>query len=487
MSYTTNSPITNFPDKNKYVVKNLNYNKKKSEKIIDTNFRNQNNTKTAIINENSNNYYDIIDDTKKVKNKNTTPTKLNCKIHTNEISSSSLVKKTTSNNNQNRSVSIDKKRLSNRKTKNSKKNMETSENKYNSISSNNKKIYSKKKNDVSGIAAKNKSMNYEHVSRDSTNSLSKSLEMNKLINCSKLNNTQSMDSSSLKLSSSVKVNKKNLKNTDQHDELKENNSFVLKKKLLSITKESRVRRINKMDEDDYYLTINSLLPYFNNTFNVTRVKRYIENSRTYGKGQKSNSNTNYSFLANLSVKGGKSKVPESVYNKLHMNNKFTKGNFTDSNGKPLWCKKNKQQSVEKSDDSSTHSGDICALVSDALLAYCDGNFQIKDQLKRVCTLEPNGDLQEFTKNDHLYTMENVINNTVRTFSKMEEFKRNINKENSQIIEKGSQPYKNFIPEVFNFEKEIKIIFYNRIDPTQLVGPIQFIPLDTGPTKFFYGK
>uniref|UniRef100_A0AAF5DFZ6 Uncharacterized protein n=1 Tax=Strongyloides stercoralis TaxID=6248 RepID=A0AAF5DFZ6_STRER len=354
-----------------------------------------------------------------------------------------------------------------------------------------KKVISKKK---SNLIVKNQPSNENVIENCNEKQKESILDLGNIKKLNFSNFTDKMPSPNMgaiydNFSTSVKYVRKGIKNMGQNIEMKKPDFTALKKKLSTITEEARRKRYEKLASEEYTTsTSDDLVPSLN-IFVKSKKKKNVDSktkdssSDSISKKKKKNKKDKKNallFLANLSVKDGKDKVPESVYNKLHMNNKFTKGNFTDSNGKPLWCKKANEQSVEESDDSSTDSGDICALVSNALLAYCDGNFQIKDQSERVCTLEPNGDLQEFTKNDHLYTMENVINNTVRTFSKMEEYKKSI--KSLDVVKQGSTKI-NQMP-ALKFEKEIKVVIYNRRNPRELAQDIQFIPLDTGPSNFF---
>ncbi|CEF65905.1 Hypothetical protein SRAE_2000057900 [Strongyloides ratti] len=292
-------------------------------------------------------------------------------------------------------------------------------------------------------------------------------------------------------STSIKNVKNGIKNMGQNIEIKKPDFVGLRKRLSSITKEGRQERFEKLAEEEYTSsTSDDLLPALNKFVKLKKKKvdTNAESSQREDNSKKRRKNRKdkkipFVYLANLSVKDGKDLVSEEVYNKLHMNNKFTKGFFTDSKGKPLWCKKAGDQSVEESDDSSTDSGDICALVSDALLAYCDGNFQIAEQLPRAYTSDANGDLHEIVKNDHLYTMDCVINNTVRTFSKMEEYKKSVQ---SLECSKPGNTKINQMP-LLKFAKEVKVVIYNRMNPSELAEPIEFIPLDVGPSKHFNNK
>ncbi|CEF65904.1 Hypothetical protein SRAE_2000057800 [Strongyloides ratti] len=397
-------------------VKNFLKNKKKEqEKCNDKNLKNQNTTTIESDNGKKNSCNNFGHKIKKATNKHNINSNLKNNTCTSIVLDSPQVKKSAFNNNQNKTISIDKKKdTSKKKEKLSKK----IKDKYNTSFSSNTKTNTKDKSKTTEILPNRIYKNQKNTSRSisASSSNTKSLESKKLSTKSKSKCSQSIDLGSTKFTSSSKIVKKKLKNIGQSIGSKKPNISALKKQLLSITKESRYRRIQKIDEEDYILSMADLKPSIKRAINS--MKSFGRNSSCNKKESKFNQKDSYSYLANLSVKDGKKLVSEEVYNKLHMNNKFTKEVFTNSKGRPLWCIK----TGENSDDSTTESGDICALVSDALLAYCDGNFQIPEQLPRICTSDPSGDLQEFTKNDYLYTTKNVINNTVRTFSKMEEFK-----------------------------------------------------------------
>uniref|UniRef100_A0A0K0G0E2 Serine/threonine protein kinase n=1 Tax=Strongyloides venezuelensis TaxID=75913 RepID=A0A0K0G0E2_STRVS len=296
-----------------------------------------------------------------------------------------------------------------------------------------------------------------------------------------------------KWSSSVKYVRKNIKNI----EVRRIDFGSLKNRLSTLTSESRRERLLKLEEEESGSSFNFLSQKQNKVAKTqskgltakvvddkgkeTAAKE--DDSKKVKKGKMDKMNP-YSYMANLSVADIKGLIPEKVYNRLYMNNKFSTGCFTDKNGRPHWAKKSNYKSVDSTDESETDSGDVCATVTDSLIAFCEGKFEIPVPLTRSCTLGPDGELQELTKNDPLYTIQNVVNNTVRTFSKMEEYKKST-KSTDCTVEQDKARSSQMPP--LKFAKEVKVIIYNRVNPCELVEPIKFVPVDIGPTKFIDSK